>query len=583
MLERRLDADPSIGASLTSWAQDAPLVGRMRLALAVAAWLLGVMERPDPGAASPGAGTLALLAYALYSLLLYGACRQGWPGVQGRLPHWLDVGWFALILQYQGGGSSLFFMGFFFAIVTSSYRWGLQEGVRVSMASAAALSLSGLLPDAGHDLSQLLLRSSFVLVMGSLCAHWGETQVRLKQRLAVLGELGRLANPRFGVEHTLAHVLQCLRQFFGAHSCLLVMQELGGQASLRTAAKVGAQAFAPAQPLQADISAQLLPSGHELILHYAQPRWRRPASAGMQSYDMKTGRWTAVMPPHTETGLHLAQWMEAGSFISVPVHMGQSRGRLYVASSQRELSQADALVLNALATQAFVTMGHLDLLDRMASQAAANERQKLSLNLHDTAIQPYIGLKLGLAALQTKASVDNPLRPGLEQLMTMADQVIVDLRRYAGDMRQAPDTDTDTDTDTAQPATVATLAEPSEPAFLRILKQQAAQTRAFYGVDIAVHVDGQLPVNERLSAEVLQVVREGLSNICKHTSAQRGSVHLQCRNGWLGIQISNEAPTQVPLDFTPRSISERAQALGGRAHVRQEADGQTAVHIHIPV
>ena len=184
MLERRLDADPSIGASLTSWAQDAPLVGRMRLALAVAAWLLGVMERPDPGAASPGAGTLALLAYALYSLLLYGACRQGWPGVQGRLPHWLDVGWFALILQYQSGGSSLFFMGFFFAIVTSSYRWGLQEGVRVSMASAAALSLSGMLPGAGHDLSQLLLRSSFVLVMGGTAGETGRAARERGQQYA---------------------------------------------------------------------------------------------------------------------------------------------------------------------------------------------------------------------------------------------------------------------------------------------------------------------------------------------------------------------------------------------------------------
>jgi signal transduction histidine kinase len=33
----------------------------------------------------------------------------------------------------------------------------------------------------------------------------------------------------------------------------------------------------------------------------------------------------------------------------------------------------------------------------------------------------------------------------------------------------------------------------------------------------------------------------------------------------------------------PRSISQRAAALGGRALVRAEASGQTAVHIQLPL
>lgn len=110
------------------------------------------------------------------------------------------------------------------------------------------------------------------------------------------------------------------------------------------------------------------------------------------------------------------------------------------------------------------------------------------------------------------------------------------------------------------------------------------RVREFYGIDIAVKVRGSLQLNDRLSAEVLQVVREGLSNICRHSLAQRGEIELQCINGWLGLKIENDAGgNEDATNFTPRSIAERALALGGRAHVRRTDDGRTAIHVHIPV
>jgi signal transduction histidine kinase len=96
-------------------------------------------------------------------------------------------------------------------------------------------------------------------------------------------------------------------------------------------------------------------------------------------------------------------------------------------------------------------------------------------------------------------------------------------------------------------------------------------------------MEGELNVSDRLTAEVLQVVREGLSNICKHTDAQRGLVKLQCADGWLKIQIENEGIGTQSIDFMPRSITERASALGGTAQVKQGVGGGTAVLIEIPV
>lgn len=189
----------------------------------------------------------------------------------------------------------------------------------------------------------------------------------------------------------------------------------------------------------------------------------------------------------------------------------------------------------------------------------------MSLNLHDTAIQPYIGLKLGLSALQHKASVDNPLRGDLDKLISMSEKVICDLRHYA--------------------KTLNAGSHLQEPAFLAVLRQQAAQMQEFYGINIDISMASDMPVSDRLSTEVVQMVREGLSNICKHTMAQRGVIKIECVNGWLTIQIENESvgPDRKFADFMPRSLSERAAGLGGKVHVRQIPQGNTVVHVEIPV
>jgi signal transduction histidine kinase len=82
---------------------------------------------------------------------------------------------------------------------------------------------------------------------------------------------------------------------------------------------------------------------------------------------------------------------------------------------------------------------------------------------------------------------------------------------------------------------------------------------------------------------VLQLVREGLNNICKHTHAHRGRIRIGCTDGKLQIRIENEACGADFSNFRPRSISERAAALGGSAEVTQGMGGATAVLVEIPI
>lgn len=173
---------------------------------------------------------------------------------------------------------------------------------------------------------------------------------------------------------------------------------------------------------------------------------------------------------------------------------------------------------------------------------------------------------MGLSAIRNKAEPSNPLLDDIDKRSAMARQSISDLRHYAGTFRQAVD-----------------QSDAPEPLYTAALKRQTDQVRTFYGIDITLGAAPDLHINDRMTAEVLQIVREGLSNICRHTLAQCGALRLQRSAGWLYIQIENAGASAPVADFSPRSISERVTSLGGRLRVQSDADGFTSVQIQIPV
>lgn len=229
--------------------------------------------------------------------------------------------------------------------------------------------------------------------------------------------------------------------------------------------------------------------------------------------------------------------------------------------SLKPISSRNAHFLAEVAEQIASLAQRCDQAERMAQEAAQRVRHRVALDLHDSAIQPYIGLKLAVEALRMQAVAGRPLEAGLNQILAMTGRVIEDLR---GCRRQIKDPNA---------GASALLAE---------IEHQAQLMQQFHGVHIAVKAGAEPPVNERLRAELLHMVREGLSNIRRHTRARTGEVQLDCDGVWLALRIANEG-LPAACGFTPRSISARAAALGGRVQVRSEAGGRTTVHVEIPV
>ncbi len=536
---------------------DLRMVNSIRLVLAISALLAMVTDLHD----SSGRGGLIWLlfsAYLAHSLCLFVLTLLQRSVAQKKLMTWLDVAWCTLFVALTGDTQSLLFFFFYFPILAASFRWGFEEGARVTVAATALFIGTAFLVDSQADWPSLLLRSSFLLALGYISAHWGEAIVALNRRLALLRDVSELSNPRFGVDHTMTRVLDKTRAFFDAKSCVLILRDKDtGTCHVRSIQAGRSKPSVHAESISGKTAELLLSLAPEQLVTYSRPR------GYMRRWPLRL-----LMPskPTVDIGEHLSDLLEGDAFISAPVSLRRSAGRIYVVTEKKGNHKADARFLSHIVAQAFPMIENIELVDRMASEAASQERQKIALDIHDRAVQPYIGLTLGLSAVRNKAEPGNPLLDDIDKLSAMAQQAIEDLRHYAGTFRR----------NKGQRKT-------QEPIYTAALQQQTDQVKALYGVDIVMDAEPNLQINDRMTAEVLQIVREGLSNICRHTLAQCGALRLQRSAGWLHIQIENVGNSAPVPAFSPRSITERVASLGGMVRVHSEADGYTTVQIQIPV
>jgi signal transduction histidine kinase len=263
--------------------------------------------------------------------------------------------------------------------------------------------------------------------------------------------------------------------------------------------------------------------------------------------------------------------LAAEAYITVPVrYRGGTVGRLYLTAACRypfEASDVDFLL--QVLEHTMPTIDNIRLVDRLASDAAEAERRRIARDLHDSVIQPYIGLQMGLVAIQKKLAMHSEAVPeDVERLLALTNAGIADLRHYTGELRENGARDS------------GLLPGGLLPAVQRFTKKFAEAT----GIVVHVEAETALPVHDRLAAEVFQMVAEGLSNVRRHTRSAQATVTLSCQDDHLHLSIANDVATgAVPIPFTPHSITERATALGGRAHVEWPEHGGTVIVVDIPL
>jgi signal transduction histidine kinase len=511
----------------------------------------------------------SLLLYCAYSVIVaLNSYRLGWP-VPWRAFHWIDVLFYGFLVEITAGASSVFFYFFFFAIMIASFSWGFREGMAVTLASVALFVTIGFtFAPAGNafGLNRTLIRPVFLLVFGYLIAYWGGYESLLRRRLKLLQEINNLWNPRFGVDHAIGSYLERLLEFYGASSCILALRWANtppGCTMYRASAGKPGQSMRPSSIVEGAAAALLrLPDTLAAFYHDPAASWRN-RFRGHRARDL-AGRTqsNAFLDDLAE----LANLLDAEAFITVPyAQRDGTAGRLYVILARGGFTRSDIDFLAQVSSAMAAVVENMYLMEELISKASEHERLKISRDLHDTTIQPYVGLKLALDALQREGGSGNPLSPRIAELIDMAGMTIRDLRNYAATLKEK----------TSMPGDFLVAA----------VNKQAQRMQRFYGIDVEVRCDISPQLTGRLAAEAFQIIFEGLSNVLRHSAGKSAFVHVLCEDSRLLLKIGNDAAEGEPDtgEFTPRSIDERTRALGGTLVVERRADGYTVVNVTIPM
>jgi signal transduction histidine kinase len=261
----------------------------------------------------------------------------------------------------------------------------------------------------------------------------------------------------------------------------------------------------------------------------------------------------------------LANLFDAQAFASVPYRQGDgTEGRLFLVRKSTPFGDAELAFLEQVVVAVSHVVENTQLIDELVLKAAEHERFRISLDIHDSTVQPYIGLKLGLDAL-SRESQSNALHGRIVELLDMANDTIRDLRGFATGIRDR--------------------APISGESLVKAVREQADRCQRYYGVEVHLECDDQLFISPHLASEAFRMISEGLSNVVRHTTARHAFVRISRQERELRLIVANEpwAPRAAPArSFTPRSINARAIALGGSSLVELREDGHTAIHVTVP-
>jgi signal transduction histidine kinase len=201
---------------------------------------------------------------------------------------------------------------------------------------------------------------------------------------------------------------------------------------------------------------------------------------------------------------------------------------------------------------------HLELADA----AVLRERRRIARDLHD-------GLAQDLAFIASRVRVlerDPAATVRLDQLTSAAERALDDSRA-------------------AIAALTRPLDEPLDAALARNATEVAERLGSHADLDLQAGVDVTAATRESL----VRVVRESVANAVRHGRASRVAVSLT-RTDHLRLAIADNGcgfeparrPAQPDAGFGLLSMSERAEALGGRLGVHSAPGCGTTIEVVLP-
>jgi signal transduction histidine kinase len=547
-------------------AGDARLFAAMRFILVLAGLVIVYLDPTEPSARE-GLTYGVLASYCIYAASVLLVALQGAWTPDQRLLCAVDVVFASALVLWTQGTSSMVFYVFLFPILVVSFSRGYRDGLIFTIASVATFLLLGSVADPpilSFELNLALIRPVYLLALGYMIAKWGGREILFKRRLMLLRDVNA-SNPRAKLDEIIEINLRRILEFHNAERCVLVLQRASPKPRyvIYTAARAEHGGSGP-QEMTEESGERILCFKDKVSILYSSRAFQRAAArTSCVAVDCSGDRESAGEISECE---FVAALLEACYFVAVPYRQSDgTRGRLFLTSDHDRFTRGDVQFLLQFTAAVSKVVENLQLLDQLVSSAAEHERVMISRDIHDAAVQPYIGLRLGLEALYRDGGSTSPVSQKILDLIEMANATVRDLRGYTRGLLEGAEI-------------------PGGSLGAAILMQNERHKR-FFGLDVTSDVDVESSeMTGRVASQVFYIVVEALSNVVKHTASRRAFVEVRARTGWVSIRVGNEQSEglHVAADFIPKSIKSRVEALGGLLEVQHGAQGYTVVRASIP-
>jgi signal transduction histidine kinase len=261
---------------------------------------------------------------------------------------------------------------------------------------------------------------------------------------------------------------------------------------------------------------------------------------------------------------------EMGPAMFVPLVLrGSAFGTLMVANriDGRRFSQDDLVLVQTFAGQASVAIEYGRAQRELHRLAVMEDRERIAKELHDGAIQSLFAVGMGLQATATM-SRDPDLQVRIESAVEEVDRVIRDLRNYIFGLRPGILADRQLD---------------------QALRGLAEDFESKSGVVTVVEVDPRVTeVLGSRAADIVQFVRETLSNVGRHAAASTCRVSLHAGEGSALLEVDDDGAGFDVEQARGKgqglaNLHQRASGLGGTVKIESAPDRGTTVRLTIPI
>jgi signal transduction histidine kinase len=572
---------------------------------------------------------VVLVPYCLWAGWVLWREAQGRARGSALWGYWVDVAWSCVTMKLMSAAALAWVVTLVHPVVVASVGYGARHGVLLASVASVGLlwavpSLWSLRAPLAWHTALPGPPALLALVLVPAAALLARPMSLLRRRLALIGELGAKLDPRRGMQPTCAELAERLRHCAQADVVALVLPMRHSTPAVVATRDEGS--FIAKPEVHAELEA-LLVAAPVCPVSYVERRWwdlrrrtfvhvqalapGRPSAAkasGTQPAPLDTrsgaespSQWHAQQPPDSPSApaaraAPASQWDSAFISASLPtsrrqgqalvpplaalaqllgvrsLHVvpltryGRDNGHFVVGYGHTRNNLNDVFALAGATPELLRIIEQAALVDQLQEETASHERARIGRDLHDSAIQPYLGLKYAVECVALRIAPDNPARAEVDALAELVNGEVSALRELISGLRTGNDG--------------------GDSALVPAVRRQVRRFALLFGIEVDIDCPNHLPTTRALASALFHMINEVLNNIRKHTPATRVWIKLSIDAGAFLIVVGDDSGSvqgHALPDFRPGSLSERAAELGGSLKVWRPDGINTEMTIQIPL